>query len=294
MDENSIGSHYDRPAEQIDELEIDSDFLIESIKRLTKDQRKAFQSLGEQEARFLVDQYYTVQKNRIATASQIRSMEKAGEPVNVLQLTKANYEQLEKNAKVGLQVYAENNPVGRWLLAQDGIGPVIAAGFLCHFDIKKAPTYGHFWSFAGLNPEKTWEKGQVRPWNAKLKTLAAFKAGESFVKRSNSDKSFYGKIYKETKAQLQADNENFEFKEVALQKAEKVGKTTVAYSYYSVGKLPPAHIHARARRYAVKIFLSHLHYRWYEWHHKRPPADPYAIAHMNHAHVIEAPGPELI
>ena len=55
MDENSIGSHYDRPAEQIDELEIDSDFLIESIKRLTKDQRKAFQSLGEQEARFLVD-----------------------------------------------------------------------------------------------------------------------------------------------------------------------------------------------------------------------------------------------
>lgn len=276
-----------------DDLALEKDFTIESVKRLTKDQRVAFQSLGEQEARFLVDQYYTVQDNRIATSAQIRSMTKEGEPVHVLSLTRDNYEQLEKNAKIGLQVYADNHPVGRWLLAQHGIGPVIAAGLLSHLDIRKAPTYGHFWSFAGMNPEKKWEKGKKRPWNAKLKTLVAFKAGESFVKTQAHKKSFYGKIFREERDRLEAANESMEFKDVALDRAKAVGKTTVAYSHYSIGKLPPAHLHARARRYAAKIFLSHLHYRWYEWEYGKAPADPYPVAILKHAHIIEAPGPEI-
>jgi hypothetical protein len=113
-----------------DDLAVEKDFTIESVKRLTKDQRIAFQSLGEQEARFLVDQYYTVQDNRIATSAQIRSMTKEGEPVHVLSLTRDNYEQLEKNAKVGLQVYADNHPVGRWLCWLNTVlGRLLLRGF---------------------------------------------------------------------------------------------------------------------------------------------------------------------
>ena len=40
---------------------------------------------------------------------------------------------------------------------------------------------------------------------------------------------------------------------------KKFDKKTDAYKAYSSGNLPPAHIHAMARRYAVKLFLSHLH-----------------------------------
>lgn len=86
-----------------DDLALEKDFIIESVKRLTKDQRVAFQSLGEQEARFLVDQYYTVQDNRIATSAQIRSMTKEGEPVHVLSLTRDNYEQLEKTPRLAFR-----------------------------------------------------------------------------------------------------------------------------------------------------------------------------------------------
>ena len=54
----------------------------------------------------------------------------------------------------------------------------------------------------------------------------------------------------------------------------KIGKTTDAYKAYSVGKLPPAHIHARAKRYAVKMFISHLHEIWYEVELGKPAPVP--------------------
>jgi hypothetical protein len=67
---------------------------------------------------------------------------------------------------------------------------------------------------------------------------------------------------------------------------KKIGKDTDAYKAYSVGKLPPAHIHARATRYAVKLLLAHLHEVMYVQHHGRQPPLPYAIGILGHAHKI--------
>jgi hypothetical protein len=52
-------------------------------------------------------------------------------------------------------------------------------------------------------------------------------------------------------------------------------------------KLSPSHIDARAMRFAVKIFLSHLHNAMYKRVLKKNPPVPYSIAHMNHIHMIE-------
>lgn len=52
-------------------------------------------------------------------------------------------------------------------------------------------------------------------------------------------------------------------------------------------KLSPGHIDARAMRFAVKIFLSHLHEIMYKRILKKNPPIPYAMAHLNHAHMIE-------
>jgi len=98
------------------------------------------------------------------------------------------------------------------------------------------------------------------------------------------------KLFKRKEQEI-AKNEAGEFKQQAADKLAKykIGKTTDAYKSYSVGKLPPAHIHARAKRYAVKIFLSHLHEVWYEIHHGKPAPVPFPIAHLNHVHRLEAP-----
>jgi len=132
-----------------------------------------------------------------------------------------------------------------------------------------------------------------RPYNAKLKTLL-WKLGQSFVKVSNNPNDFYGKIYQQRKAYEQEKNERKEYKEQAEQKAKIVGKTTEAYKYYSQGMLPPAHIQARAERYAVRIFISHLHKVMYMVEYGVEPPKPFALAILNHAHEIEVPNLDMI
>ena len=51
--------------------------------------------------------------------------------------------------------------------------------------------------------------------------------------------------------------------------------------------LPPGHIQSRARRWAVKIFLSHLHAEMYRRHTGKEPPAPFPIAILGHAHLIE-------
>lgn len=54
--------------------------------------------------------------------------------------------------------------------------------------------------------------------------------------------------------------------------------------------LPPRHIHSRARRWAVKIFISNLHEVWFQYHYKKPAPAPYPFAHLGHVHKIDPPG----
>lgn len=258
---------------------------LEPLVRINKDIKAAMANLTDSEARYLVDTYYQMQDNRIRAHGQIRSMGETAEPHAAVRWFADNSEMMENQIKLALQKYVQSKPVGQWLMAQKGIGPVISAGLLAHIDIHKAQTAGAIWKYAGIDPTQKWEKGQKRPWNAQLKVLC-WKAGESFVKVSGKEDALYGKLYKERKEFEHKRNEEGYNKEVALEKAKKVGKNTDAYKSYSQGKLPPAHIHARATRYAVKIFLSHLHEVWRKSEGLEVP-NPFAIAHLGHVHKIE-------
>lgn len=263
---------------------------LEPIVKLSKDLKQASKTLSKQEVRYLVDTYYQIQEFRKATGNQIGSMKESEEPTELITWLFDNLKLLENQIKNALDVYTKNHPVGQWLQGITGIGPVISAGLLAHIDIEKAPTAGHIWSFAGLDPTKKWEKGQLRPWNAKLKVLC-WKIGQSFVKVSNNPKDVYGKLYKERKEYEIARNEAGEYRQQAehILKTKNIGKDTDAYKHYSQGKLPPAHIQQRAERYAVKIFISHLHSYWYETHFGTEPPKPFAIAILGHAHEIPRP-----
>jgi hypothetical protein len=172
---------------------------------------------------------------------------------------------------------------------------VISAGLLAHINIEQAPTAGHIWRFAGLDPTTEWKKGQKRPFNASLKSLVAFKLGESFVKVQNNDNDVYGKLFAERKKLDQQRNDSGEFADVAKIKSEKVGKSTDAYKAYSQGKLPPAHVHARARRYAVKLFLAHYQLVAYFQHYRVMPVHPYVFDHQpNHVHFVAPPNADVI
>jgi hypothetical protein len=265
-------------------------FELDPITRLSRDLADAAKLLTPTEARYLVDAYYTIQEYRKASDNQVRALNTSSEPHKVIDWLADQMESLESQVRRALDKWTDAQPLGVWAKSITGIGPVISAGLLAHIDITKAPTCGHIWRFAGLDPTVEWGKEQKRPWNARLKTLC-WKIGESFVKVSGNAKDFYGKIYLERKAQEEAGNSALKFSAQATSALEKkkIGKDTEAYAALIQGRLPQAQIHARAKRYAVKMFLSHYHHVAYRLHYNEDPPKPFVIEHLGHAHVIKPP-----
>ena len=120
-------------------------------------------------------------RSRLAKLNDDGAPVKMVEPHDVLSWLADQNWVLETQVKRALAKYVDGHPVGSWLMSVHGIGPVISAGLLAHIDINKAPTAGHIWRFAGLDPTVVWLPKTKRPWNAGLKVLC-WKAGESICK----------------------------------------------------------------------------------------------------------------
>lgn len=270
----------------IDDLHFDFPMFT----HFARDVRSMSSNLDSSSARKLVDSYYVLQENRIAFAAQARELEKQQSPYELVAFIAHNLHIMEKSLKYPLQRYAESSVAGEWAISQYGIGPVLAAGLSAHIDITKAPTAGSVWRYAGLDPTQKWEKGQKRPYNAELKTLC-WKIGQSFLKFHKKDQCFYGHLYEQDKIRRIAKNEAGDYadfaKEILQTKNFKVNKTR---DKLESGVLSDAQIDAQARRFAVKIFLSHYHAVAFQAHHGEPAPRPYIIAHGDHVHEIAIPG----
>lgn len=292
---------------------------LDPVTRLTRDIRNAAMTLSDREARFLVDTYYAMQRNRVRDGNQLAALDKSEEPHAVLSWLHEQNTVLEGQIARALDAYSGAHPVGKWMRSHKGVGPIIAAGLLAYIDITKAPTVGHIWSFAGLNPQAVWNKGEKRPWNANLKTLC-WKLGQSFVYVSGDEDAFYARLYKQRKQDEWAKNLSGAFVKTCAETLDKKnfepGTQTASFylgllspseikKYLDAGKsipptlmetnigderpmLPPGRIQLRAQRYAVKIFLSSLHEVWRKHAGLDVPL-PYPLAHMGHVHKIEIP-----
>jgi transposase IS116/IS110/IS902 family protein len=288
--ERTSKKHYNQNMPTPTPTDDEVDLGLDPVQRLTRDLRTAAKTLSHAEARYLVDAYYQMQRDRIRSVNQVRATGEATEPNAVLSWLAGNTRILEDNVRRALDAYTDGHPVGLWSKTIVGIGPVIAAGLLAHIDIERAPTVGHIWSFAGLNPQAKWLKGQKRPWNARLKTLC-WKIGESFVKQSSREGDFYGKLYAQRKAFEQAQNEAGAYAEQATisLREKRFGEDTKARAAYEAGQLPPARIHLRSQRWAVKIFLAHWHHVAFETRFGQPPPKPYVLSILGHADEIRVP-----
>lgn len=344
--------------------------LLTPIEKLSKDLKEASRRLGRAEARFLVDAYYKMQEDRIRSSHQVRSLaepvrDKPIEPHDVIAWLQHQEEELEKQIRTALDYYSASDVAGVWARSVKGIGPVISAGLLANIEIEKAPTVGHIWRFAGLDPSSRWlgtvratelvteiireveeETGErekagalseavltraaarintrsellmarltdyasgdfrhgradlirvlaKRPWNAGLKRLC-FLIGESFVKVSNRPDDVYGKIYKARKEwETERNRRGMYADQAKAALAEKrFGADTDAFKHYSAGHLPPARIHLRATRRAVKVFLAHLHEVLYWTRYEQLPPNPWVLDYVpGHTHRIAIPNLELL
>jgi hypothetical protein len=237
-----------------------------------------------------VELYYDAQKLRIMHGNKISS-EKTDELPSEIAMWFAHWLDLgEGLIKSKLQVWVEgpeSPPVAKWSYAQVGIGPVIAAGLAAHIDLSRARHASSVWKFAGLAPGADRRvKGKKLPYNSRLKTLA-WKLGESFVKASNKEGAVYGQWYAKYKAEELARNaQGLYAAQAARELATKKIKEKKIKEILESGHLTDGHLHARAKRKAVKLFLSDY------WVFGRkslglPVTEPYAIAILKHSGKID-------
>jgi len=294
----------------------------DEIARLNRDLVVAARTMGDDEARYLVQSFYIMQEDRKRTESQVRSL--GDEPHIVIQWLAEKNRLLEQQIARALDAYTAGHMMGGYMRGIYGIGPVLAAGLLAHIymgrwcfichgrtqhqheqrmadkklklikhtwqPVHSVPTAGHLWSYGGIagDNQRPWVKGQRRPFNAEFKTLL-WKCGQSFMKFSNIEACYYGDVYRRRKAYEVANNEAGRLAHRAAESLPHFKPTTESYTYYVRCLLPPAHIDARARRYAVKLFLSHLQAVWYQRVFHEPAPKPYAIAYLGHAHYLPPP-----
>ena len=261
------------------------------VARLKRDIKKTAENLSTKEASYLVDCYYQMQEDRMRDNANVREMVAAQTPHSVVSWLADQHTTLEKQLAGALDAYSASHPVGAWARLHHGVGPVISAGLLANIDITKAPTVGHIFSFAGLQPGIEWKKGEKRPFNAQLRSLIAFKLGECFVKVSGKDDAWYGLIYKARKEKEAAINEAGGFARQAKEVVDsgKFQRETSHKTAYNEGKLPPAHLHRRAVRYAAKRFIGDLYVVWHFIELGRLPPLAYPFAHQGHVHAWYPP-----
>jgi hypothetical protein len=257
------------------------------LHRLRRDLRRAMVTLSPQEVRYLVDAYYTMQKQRIRAGNQATAMRKVGEPNEAVTWYMEESERLEEEVYGVLRAYAQGHPVGQWSLSIVGIGPVISAGLLAHIDIERAPTVGHIWRFAGLDPTVTWERGAKRPFNRRLKVIC-WHIGESFKRTSGHARSFYGPLYRARKALEEQRNAEGLYAEQAARTLRE-RPTHAQRDIYAEGRLPQGRLDLRATRWVTKLFLAHWHHVAYVVRYGTAPPKPYVISVMGHGDYIAPP-----
>jgi hypothetical protein len=125
-----------------------------------------------------------------------------------------------------------------------------------------------------------------RPQHNKELHKTMYKIGEQFVRSGGAD-SLYRKVYARRKAYELALNEAGAYAEQAAEKVARCNFNSAEQKkIYESGKLPPSHIEMRARRYAVKLFISHLWEAMYIYRYQQQPEAPYVIEWGGHSDYI--------
>ncbi|MDP2663117.1 MAG: hypothetical protein Q8R28_20565 [Dehalococcoidia bacterium] len=271
--------------------------MVEPIKKLTADLKKMALKMPLFEARQLVQTYYALQEERKRAGLRRSRAEERGEPVHLVTHFEEQFWILERQVQKALDIYSANHPLGEWLRSIPGIGPVLASGLLTYFQVedkdkdgntRKRNVVGAWWAFAGISNDIVWEKGQKRPYSEKAKTLC-YKIGESFVKVKGKTTDVYGKLYTQRKAYEEKNNAEGKYAAEALKYAARMPKDSPTQAHYKAGKLPQHHLHARCRRWVVKLFLSHYFEVAYKMKYGVEPPKPYPISVLGHKDYIPPP-----
>jgi len=273
--------------------------------------------------KLLVKMYYKVQRERVGMGQRITDFKKFY-PEAEAELT-ALSDVFEASESIEKKILKKVKPMVKdfeiyslWLKHVRGIAEILAAGLIS--GIKTAsrfPNVSKLWHYCGYHvvageaPRR--KVGARVDWSPFLRTTC-WKIGESFVRAGK----YYRKAYEAFKAEEEEKNKvprlipveksagkvpvDGRIRELAKKK-DKTGRTVYVIDEIVIRKLKregigevdvlltPRHVHERAKRKTVKLFLAHLWIVWRELEGLEVPK-PYVNAILGHSNYIKPPMPK--
>jgi hypothetical protein len=229
----------------------------------------------------IVASYNRMEEAKLA----IQALNPTSNPIPTISSIVDTLDSIDSIVKRPLANYIEDSVVAKWASSQFGIGPVLSAGLLSHIDIVKAHTPGAVWRYAGLDPSSSNKK----IFNGDLKSIC-WKIGSNFAKHASKPNCFYGKLYLQDKERrIKKNNEGLYADKAKDILSDLPYKFRSDVSLLKQGKLSDEQIDAQARRFAVKIFLSHYYAIAYQEQHGTTAVRPSHITINGEKQYIEIP-----
>lgn len=229
----------------------------------------------------LVDAALSIEKVRVRTQVRKTHLELDGrnDPE-----TDALYERL-----VGVEEYVDgrvasivtSHPAYPWFSKVKGIGKENIAKVVGQIDILKAPTISALWQFCGYGIEngkalKRTKGGGKLHYNSQLRSMC-WRLGSSLLKAKGNFYDYYN-------AQKERYLEQCQSQGVKVVPATGLPKRD-GKRYEPDGVISEGHVHNRALRKMIKLFLACL---WLSWREAEglPVTEPYSIGVLKHDSMI--------
>lgn len=249
-----------------------------------------------EEVSYWVDAFYDIQAIRMETTNRMAALKLVDkEPVKDTKRILAEIKETEAFILKLIKKKIEQLPIWKlWLKNIKGIGPAITGRLTSRIAIENSDTISQLWRFCGqgvVNGEAERKRSGLKiHYDPKLKSTM-WLIEECLIKASDS----YKKLYDGFKTEEENNNKpvKIKLKEAAGYQfvggkkitKESLAKTKNKNKVVEVERTP-IHIHRRAKRKMVKIFLSHL---WIKWREIKglEISKPYVHDIKNHSQYIE-------
>lgn len=212
--------------------------------------------------RILIDmREHVLQKERVALNNRLDAIERGADiadenTVAILNYFYERFNDLEAAADSNIKELISEMPIVQAMVTVRGIGPMLSARVVSMIDIRLVGHVSALWKWAGYAVVDGKADGRVKgekiKYNPRLKKTV-YLVGDSFIK----SRSPYRDIYDVAKEE-----------------------------YAKNADLTPMHIHRRASRKMVKLWLSHL---WQVWRELEglSTSPAYVHQHLNHTTIIQ-------
>lgn len=248
------------------------------------------------ELKALVEMYYDAQKFRLRGNNRMKALERGDSSAELLKLPISQLADIEKGIAQNIAKVVQDEPITEWLLAQRGIGPVMAAALIASDLDPHIEKPSSWWRFGGVGvvdgKNQRRRRGEKRSYNGFLsRTLYVLMS--SFLKAHTEEKpSFYAQLYYEFKRDSEVNRPHLSAMECPS--CKKKGKIDGdCKKCEGKGEIPLAvHHHNRATMLTCRVFLTHLQQKWRKALGLPDARLPYIVEKEPGIHkMIEAPGP---